>query len=147
MIYVHYEVTHSVSFYGKTDFIKFSQFPDKRQDMPDQLKPYWEYRDSMYIFDGVLMVKHRVLIPHKLRNDTLQGLHSAHQCEPGLKLHSFGLEYHLMYKRLVEHVRPATVMRLLIPGTYLKNLEYQACHSNWYVWTSLNCRVISPFYG
>ena len=53
-------------------------FPDKRQDMPDHLKAYWEYRDSMYILDGVLMVKHRVLIPPKLRHDTLQGLHSAH---------------------------------------------------------------------
>ena len=55
-------------------------FPTKRQEMPEELRGYWEYRDSMYCIDGVLMVKHRVLVPPNLRKETLQGLHAAHQC-------------------------------------------------------------------
>ena len=55
-------------------------FPSKRQEMPEHLRAYWEYRDSMYCIDGVLMVKHRVLVPPNLRKETLQGLHAAHQC-------------------------------------------------------------------
>ncbi len=55
-------------------------FPEKRQDLPPRLKEYWEYRDSIYIVDNVIMVKYRVLVPPSLRQETLEGLHAAHQC-------------------------------------------------------------------
>ena len=48
--------------------------------MPLQLKCYWEFRDSIYAVDGVLMVKYRVLVPTCLRQEILEGLHAAHQC-------------------------------------------------------------------
>ena len=55
-------------------------FPEKRQDMPPRLRDYWEYRDSIYSVDDVLMVKYRLLIPQILRQEILESLHAAHQC-------------------------------------------------------------------
>ena len=53
--------------------------PSVRDDMPSDLAEYWEYKDSLYAVEGVLMCKDRVLVPPKLRCEVLEGLHAAHQ--------------------------------------------------------------------
>ena len=76
-------------------------FPGEKNEMPPQLMKYWHLRDHLYILDGVILVRDRVvippslrseiaqtyvfdhdtrvLIPPSLRTDILQSLHAAHQ--------------------------------------------------------------------
>lgn len=78
-----------------------SVFPDDRSSMPDELLPYWPWRDEMYVQDGVILKDNnlsvfpkirsgnlhsymenqgtRVLIPPSLRQEVLESLHAAHQ--------------------------------------------------------------------
>ena len=41
--------------------------------------PYWQYRDSLYITDGVIVYSDRVVVPQSLRHAVLDALHAAHQ--------------------------------------------------------------------
>ena len=40
---------------------------------------YMRYKDSLYITDGVILYKDRVVVPSSLRQSVLEGLHAAHQ--------------------------------------------------------------------
>ena len=62
-------------------------FPEKRQDMPPNLKEYWGY-NSIYVLDGVILCNERVLIPPKLRNEILMNLHAAHHGVLSMTHHS-----------------------------------------------------------
>ena len=54
-------------------------FPDNRQDIPTELKDYYQFRDDLTTVDGVITYKDRVVVPPSLRQDVLNTLHSAHQ--------------------------------------------------------------------
>lgn len=53
--------------------------PPSRQDLPDELQPYHQFKADLQALDGVLLYKQRVVIPPKLRPAVLASLHSAHQ--------------------------------------------------------------------
>ena len=61
-----------------TDFI-ITGWPDSMQDLPDNLHPYWCFRDELTILDGLVMKGSRVVIPASMRSGTLARLHDAHQ--------------------------------------------------------------------
>ena len=52
-------------------------YPDNAKE--SGIAMYWMYRESLYILDGVVMYKDRVVVPSSLRDRVLQILHSAHQ--------------------------------------------------------------------
>ena len=54
-------------------------FPDAKDNMPIELRAYYQYRDKLTSFDGVALYKDRVIIPPTLRDKILEALHSAHQ--------------------------------------------------------------------
>ena len=54
-------------------------FPETRDTLPDELSVYWNYREALYVHDGVIMFKDRVVIPATLRRTVVTLLHSAHQ--------------------------------------------------------------------
>ena len=54
-------------------------WPDSMQDLPDNLHPYWCFRDELTILDGLVMNGSRVVIPASMRPGTLICLHEAHQ--------------------------------------------------------------------
>ena len=56
-----------------------SGFPDNRSDLHPDLKQYYQFRESLTTFDGVILYRDRVLIPPSLRDTVLAALHSAHQ--------------------------------------------------------------------
>ena len=56
-----------------TDLIN-SCFPDDKNDMPLELMPYWSIRNSLYMMVGVILTKHNVVIPTKLRDDVTLSL-------------------------------------------------------------------------
>ena len=56
-----------------------SGFETEDEELPQQLKPYSRYKESLSTIDGVVVYKDRVIIPPKLRTEVLENLHSAHQ--------------------------------------------------------------------
>ena len=54
-------------------------FPDVYRSSNTEISPYWIYRDALYVSDGVIMYRDRVVVPTSLRPTVLQILHSAHQ--------------------------------------------------------------------
>ena len=54
-------------------------FPDNRDTLHPELRQYFQYRDNLTTFDGVILFRDRVVIPPSLREKVLLALHSAHQ--------------------------------------------------------------------
>ena len=54
-------------------------FPPQRSDLAVALRPYWGVRDRLAVDDGLLVCGSRLIIPRRLRQETLQRLHDSHQ--------------------------------------------------------------------
>ena len=54
-------------------------FPAAKVDLPEDLRPFHQYRDHLSSFDGVVLYYDRIVIPKSLRTKVLESLHSAHQ--------------------------------------------------------------------
>ena len=57
-------------------------FPENRSDLHPDLKQYYQYRESLTSFDGVILYRDRVVIPPSQRDHVLAALHAAHQSIP-----------------------------------------------------------------
>ena len=53
-------------------------WPDTIKEVPQDLRPYWSYRDEIGISYGVIFKGRQVTIPDGLGQDILQHLHEAH---------------------------------------------------------------------
>lgn len=53
-------------------------WPETRSETPSQLKPFWECRDEMATYDGLIMRGDRIFIPESQRRDILKRLHKSH---------------------------------------------------------------------
>ncbi len=53
--------------------------PEVRNELPEPLREYHQFRENLHSVDGVIMFKDRIVIPPILRDDILTALHSAHQ--------------------------------------------------------------------
>ena len=63
-----------------------SSFPDSKDKLPEMLKPYWEFRDSLCaVQDGVVTYNDRTIVPESLRSQILDNLHCAHQGVSGMQ--------------------------------------------------------------
>jgi hypothetical protein len=54
-------------------------FPEHRNDLPNELRHYFQFREHLTTYDGVILYHDRVLVPPSLREAVLDALHSAHQ--------------------------------------------------------------------
>ena len=54
-------------------------FPDSKRVKDSGVSMYWMYRESLYMLDGVIMYKDRIIAQPSLRDQVLQILHSGHQ--------------------------------------------------------------------
>ena len=53
--------------------------PTKSENLHPDIRSYFQYRDHLSTFDGVILYKDRLVIPPSLRGRILSSLHSAHQ--------------------------------------------------------------------
>ena len=53
--------------------------PEAREDWPENLLPYFPYKQHLIAVDGVILCGERPLIPPDLRLEVVQHLHAAHQ--------------------------------------------------------------------
>ncbi|XP_028394402.1 uncharacterized protein LOC114518579 [Dendronephthya gigantea] len=65
-------------------------WPEKRVECPSHLHPYWNYRDELTVFDGVILKGTRILFPKSLQAEVLDQLHYAHQRIEKCKLRAKG---------------------------------------------------------
>ncbi|XP_045108661.1 uncharacterized protein K02A2.6-like [Portunus trituberculatus] len=54
-------------------------FPEHKQELVDDLRPYWKIRDQLAVDDDLVVYGPRLIIPKGLRRETLQRLHDSHQ--------------------------------------------------------------------
>ena len=53
-------------------------WPDNKNEVPSELKPCFDMRDTLSHQDGVILKGERIVIPKSIRDITKKGLHSAH---------------------------------------------------------------------
>ena len=58
--------------------IVLTGWPESQTEVPDQSKPYWNFRDEIGIQNGILFKGMRVIIPSSMRQLMLQRIHSSH---------------------------------------------------------------------
>ena len=47
--------------------------------MPGNISSFWDHHEHLYVVDGVVMVKQRIVKPRSLREEVRESLHAAHQ--------------------------------------------------------------------
>ena len=52
-------------------------WPKYHDDVPEMVKPYFNYRDELVVFDGLIFKGERLLIPSVLRPEILDITHGA----------------------------------------------------------------------
>ena len=98
-----------------------SSFPDNKHDLPQELIPYWNVRNNLYVLDGVILMKDqfiipsgyrdtsgfgaRIVIPPNLRQEVVKTLHSAHQGVGGMNERAKAAVYWPGITKDIESVR------------------------------------------
>ena len=54
-------------------------WPSERKEAPEELRVYWNFRDEISVYDGVLYRSHQVIVPASLLPEMLRKIHKAHQ--------------------------------------------------------------------
>ena len=78
---VTWEIVKQATQKEYSDLLKLIEvgFNVDKQSVDPQYVDYWEYRDGLFVFDGVIVYGDRVVIPPSLRAEVLETLHAAHQ--------------------------------------------------------------------
>ena len=85
-------------------------WPEHRTLCPKELLPFWNYRDELYIEDGILLKGERIIIPEILKEEALKQLHCAHQGAEKCKLRARGSVFWVnINKDIDEMVKACTV--------------------------------------
>ncbi|XP_065281470.2 uncharacterized protein [Dermacentor albipictus] len=73
-----------------------TEWPKSKQQLPDALKPCWNYRDELQVEDGLLLRSNKLVMPPSKRKEVLGLLHDAHcgkdkmKCVVGVEEYSKG---------------------------------------------------------
>jgi len=60
-------------------YIIVSGWPEAKSQVPDEVKPYWDFRDELTVDEsGLIFRGHRVVVPKEMRGKMLQLIHQAH---------------------------------------------------------------------
>ena len=51
---------------------------EKRDECPQILRSYWNYRDELSVLDGLILKGTIIIIPSECRDDVLEKLHEGH---------------------------------------------------------------------
>ena len=54
-------------------------WPDRREEVPLQIREYWNYREELILTNGILFKNQQVIIPKALRPELTTRAHSSHQ--------------------------------------------------------------------
>ena len=54
-------------------------WPSQKSEVPNKIRAYWDFKDEISVYDGVLFESHQVIVPGSLRSELLQKIQKAHQ--------------------------------------------------------------------
>ena len=54
-------------------------WPEKREEVPVQIREFWNYREELTLHSGILFKNQRLIIPKALRPELTARAHSSHQ--------------------------------------------------------------------
>ena len=54
-------------------------WPEQRNQVPELVTTYWDYRHDIAVIDGILVKSQRILVPQKMREGLVQKLYRVHQ--------------------------------------------------------------------
>ena len=57
----------------------FEGWPNERQQLTNEMKPFWDFRDELAIYDGIVFKGERVVIPKAMQTEILHLIHYSHQ--------------------------------------------------------------------
>ena len=77
-------------------------WPEKRDECPQILKSYWNYRDELSVLDGLILKGTRIIIPNDCRDEVLEKLHEGHFGIDRTKLRARDSMYWLQINRDIE---------------------------------------------
>ena len=69
-------------------FIYFiiTSWPNSKDEVSKELKPYWSYRDELVVIDGMVLKGRHIIIPNSLKQQVLDQLHINHMGIEKMKL-------------------------------------------------------------
>ncbi|PFX30005.1 Retrovirus-related Pol polyprotein [Stylophora pistillata] len=94
----------------------FHGWPLQRQQLPERLQHYWNYREELAVEYGLIFKAHRLVIPTSLRAEYLKDLHAGHLEEVKTLLRareSFGPGSRMMRETQLNYVTYARSTSLL----------------------------------
>ena len=53
-------------------------WPKSKEDVPNALRQYWDYRDELSYVDGLLFRAQRLIVPHSGRKEMLDRIHESY---------------------------------------------------------------------
>lgn len=53
-------------------------WPKNKNSLDEDLKPYYRMREDLIVEDGIVFLNERIIVPHTMRHEVLQQLHSSH---------------------------------------------------------------------
>ena len=56
-------------------------WPETRNEIPPRVTEFWNYRDELAVYNGILFKGDRVIVPRDLRAEMMKRVHSSHQGE------------------------------------------------------------------
>ena len=54
-------------------------WPSDKQNVSYELRPYWDYRDEISVYDGIVFKGERIIIPKSMQSEILHLVHYSHQ--------------------------------------------------------------------
>ena len=75
--------------------VVMSGWPRTKDETPVEVRFYWNYRDEISCYEGLMFKGIHIIIPRSLRPETLQRIHAAHlgieKCRARARTAVFGL--------------------------------------------------------
>ena len=53
-------------------------WPENQSKIPTSMKPYWNFRDEISVYNGIVFKAEQMIIPKAMRSEMLSQIHSAH---------------------------------------------------------------------
>ncbi|XP_049268538.1 uncharacterized protein LOC125757212 [Rhipicephalus sanguineus] len=72
------QATNEDATLGKLREYASTAWPLHKQDVPEPLRTYWEYRDEIHEQDGLVFRSNKVIVPQSKTSEMMSTLHSAH---------------------------------------------------------------------
>jgi hypothetical protein len=73
------KMTESDPVYQELSHVIVQGWPNERSQVQDTVKPFWDFKDELSVYDGIVFRGERVMIPKGMQREILDILHSSHQ--------------------------------------------------------------------